>query len=456
MIVLNKQRILIMVLLVILGSWAYKALATNTNSTNTNSTDTNSKVPTPVTSNEEWRSRMRLMLNSAVDLFPLAMDETSFSLPSNQDKIKDLLQDLLTSAADLEKHSMNGQSKAGPSVDPALSYSAGALKEELEIATAIVNEGHPDRAQPFVMRSLSQCLGCHIQTHAGNQYVHNFFNRKLDTFSPRSRFFALAATRQFDAALEELEKSLPPGTSSKTSNTTTLSNDSLAAERVARIALSIAIRVKEDPRLTLKTIDKILKARELSPNFRETVGAWRRSTLAWNIEPKKTPKSDTSLFDSSKQLIAQAGKDQKKSNGGGDVDFLRATTQLHDLLRLFPKSTLQAATFLELATIYESLPGFAFWDLSERYLEACVRKTPHSDLAMTCYDRYKDSLYIGYTGSSGTNVPASVRKHLADLKLLATPDQLRNKAIGTESPSQKTSQETPQNTTEPKIEKQGE
>ena len=367
-----------------------------------------------LTATSEWRARMRTLLGNVVELFPLALDEKKFTDPGNREKIKGLLSELTRTTKDLETHTKKSQAKAG--LDPALAYSAGVLNEDLEIASSLFAAGRSDQARIFLRHSLSQCLGCHTQTNEGNHYAFDVFQNSLAKVDPKSKLLALAATRQFDQALKEFETIIA---APKSGEQPELS--AIETEQVSRLALSIAVRVKEDPRAAASVIEKIAIAPSASPGFKKTVEAWRSSVAAWEKE-KATAKS----LEAARKLIAKAEGEREKGFGAGDVDYLRASAILHESLRTDGDPKLQAQTYSELASVYDNLSGFVFWDLSERYLEACIRKSPHSPLAKGCFDRYKEDLFVGYTGSSGTDVPALIQKHLAELKRLAEPKGLRN------------------------------
>ncbi len=52
------------------------------------------------------------------------------------------------------------------------------------------------------------------------------------------------------------------------------------------------------------------------------------------------------------------------------------------------------------------------------YFEACVRRDPHSTTARSCFQRYEEAVYAGFTGSGGTNIPADITVKLAGLRKL--------------------------------------
>ncbi|MDO9181111.1 MAG: hypothetical protein Q7U04_01820, partial [Bacteriovorax sp.] len=59
-----------------------------------------------------------------------------------------------------------------------------------------------------------------------------------------------------------------------------------------------------------------------------------------------------------------------------------------------------------------------FFSLGDLYLKDCIRKYPASPYAKKCYQEYSDSIEAGYSGSSGTDIPASERRELLKLKSL--------------------------------------
>lgn len=364
------------------------------------------------TSSEKWRGEMRALLGTALQLFPLALDEQKFSDPKNSKKINALLKDLNSSSAVLQKHTHESTISA----DPILPYSAEVFRDELEIARSSFASGKVNQAQGFLRRSLSQCLGCHTHTNSGTQFVQGTFRDEIGKLDARSRFLAYTSVRQFDSALAELDNllKLPPNPESPA--TTLLEN-----ERIARIALAIAVRVKQEPRDVLKVIEKISKWQSLPPSIKISVDRWRNSVLDWQKAAKIDHSSDEKMIEASRQILTQAKFKRDQEDGMGEVDLLRASALLHELLRRFPKTSYRSEAYFELGTIYEWLPSFTFWDLSDRYFEACIRGTPHSEQALKCYDKYEESINIGYTGSGGTNIPSAIRKNLQAMRELATP-----------------------------------
>ncbi len=65
---------------------------------------------------------------------------------------------------------------------------------------------------------------------------------------------------------------------------------------------------------------------------------------------------------------------------------------------------------------YEFLADFQPMDLHENYYESCIRSVPHSQVAKKCWGRLKASVEMGYTGTSGMNIPVDIEIWLGRLK----------------------------------------
>jgi hypothetical protein len=104
-----------------------------------------------------------------------------------------------------------------------------------------------------------------------------------------------------------------------------------------------------------------------------------------------------------------------------DIEYLRASAVLHDVLRSESQPERQSKALLLSGRCYEVLSDIGLWSLHEMYYEACIRNTPHSNIAKQCYLRYENSVFSGYAGSGGVDVPPDVMLHIKELVGLAEP-----------------------------------
>jgi hypothetical protein len=68
---------------------------------------------------------------------------------------------------------------------------------------------------------------------------------------------------------------------------------------------------------------------------------------------------------------------------------------------------------------YSPLQELGLWNLQEQYFQACIFEAPHSNLAEKCYERFEESVTVGYSGSSGTHIPTAIKRQLNQLKIKA-------------------------------------
>jgi hypothetical protein len=65
---------------------------------------------------------------------------------------------------------------------------------------------------------------------------------------------------------------------------------------------------------------------------------------------------------------------------------------------------------------YLTLDQDFFMDFDRMYLRTCIQEYPKSPIAKKCYNLLEESIYLGYSGSSGTHIPLDVMKELNRFK----------------------------------------
>jgi hypothetical protein len=97
------------------------------------------------------------------------------------------------------------------------------------------------------------------------------------------------------------------------------------------------------------------------------------------------------------------------------MSFLRLTSDLYGLLKNSTKAPEQAEIEFMLGMSYETLSIPPYETLHEFFYESCIRHHPHSALSEKCYERYERSVYLGFTGSSGTHIPQTLQNKLLEI-----------------------------------------
>ncbi len=363
----------------------------------------------------EWKVRMQAMLSDVLQLIPYVFSDRRFQEQKNHVDIKRALDSLATNSAKLKDHTAKFRLQPGGKIDPSLRFIAESFENEIAAAqTSFQGSDQAKRqAQVYLRSAVAKCSICHSQTAAGPGLRLDQFRAQFDSLNSADRFVAFVATRQFDDALAAFSKSLAtPKTSA---------NDELNVDRTAKSALAIAVRVKKDPKLTLKLIEDLAASGLASKMLQNDLSDWRASALSWQAATAPSSNNEREIFSEAQKLF-EIGQKKESSLGhfqNSNVTMLRASSLLHDLLSNFPNSSKRAEAYLMLAQTYELLPGFTVWDLPDEYLAACIRENPHSEMSERCFTKYESSIVMGYSGSSGTNVPSAIQDHVDRMKTLA-------------------------------------
>src|SRR5262249_9382005 len=123
------------------------------------------------------------------------------------------------------------------------------------------------------------------------------------------------------------------------------------------------------------------------------------------------------LMSQAKKRIERAGQlQQYPKDHAGDIEYLRSTALLHDYLKSKKNGKSLAEVYYLLGNAYEVLDDLGYWNLHEVYYESCISSAPKTDLAKHCYSRLEESVYSGFSGSSGVHIPPNETLRLKKLK----------------------------------------
>ncbi|NJL25935.1 MAG: hypothetical protein HC902_12720 [Calothrix sp. SM1_5_4] len=194
-------------------------------------------------------------------------------------------------------------------------------------------------------------------------------------------------------------------------------NYSFDYESLLRRYMALIIRVEGTPQRALRELDKILD-RGLAPQYlQQQAEGWKQSLAGWAREKRREIRTAKELFAEVNRRFAKAGALQRyEKDHTGDVEYLRATALLHEGMKILKTPAEEAQALYMLGRAYEVLDELGSWNLHESYYEACFVKEPKSQTGKSCFNRLEASLYMGYSGSAGTNLPAEEKERLQRLK----------------------------------------
>ena len=354
----------------------------------------------------DWSVKMQDLSQALNKLLPLMSDTKAFNDPANEVAIRD-------AASRLKKLSHQVRASEKPAADPAYDSIARMLDEDLARAVSALATGNRDYARLTIRESIGYCIQCHTQTASGPNFPKLELSYDPSSLSPLGRGDFYAATRQFDRALSAYQEGVRDSAYAK--------RDVFGWERAVKSALAIAVRFKQDPSEAQKIARAVQSNKSAPESLKIAAKSWSRSISEWSKQASaKKPEPTLSL---AQKLIDQADARQDISDPQ-DVPYLRASALLHQWLSENPakagQSNLERAKALWLAgRSAEASRELNFWTLHERYYELCIDDAPKTETAKSCYKLLSDSVVTGYTGSSGTNLPADEERRLAKLKAKA-------------------------------------
>ena len=361
----------------------------------------------PVAS-QSWPEKMQSLSVVLSELLPLVVSRSKFNNEKNFAKIE-------ADTRSLRKLAHGLKSGSAPNADPTMKVMSGLFEEDLERALDSLNSGNRDYARQILKDTSSYCVQCHTQTNNGPDFPRLDLNIKTDELPAVEQAQFFAATRQFDRALAAYEKALSDPGFAKI--------DPFEWEQSARSALAIVVRVKHEPKAALKLLSGVRGQSALPASTKTAIAAWKKSLDEWAREKKPAKMGAAAQVTRAEELIQQAQKRQEfPLDHSQDIVYFRAASLLHEFLQAEgPREALGARALYLAGLASEATRDMNFWTLHESYYEQCIRVLPKTKQAQQCYERLKDSITLGYSGSGGIRIPPEVSKRLENFRLLADP-----------------------------------
>lgn len=344
------------------------------------------------------KAAMDTVYSAYKEIQPFLVSQKRFGASENHKQISGLLHTLRAGFHTVE--SFDGQY----SEQPGFNANLNLMNQALEDAE---NRFKSDRKRwsYWRLKTASQnCITCHT-----TYKVELSFNDRTPppaglTSFELGEFFV--ASRQFNEALDAFYKAAQ--------------DRKLGADRFEALKqwLVIRTRVNPEPAKAVLALRNVVRVRGFTHYELEQISEWVTALNSWASE--KPGKADD--LRKAENLLRQAAALSDpllvQSNA---VEILRASSLLHNLLakknEIGKKERAKALYLLGLS--YAKLPSFFANELSEFFLERCIRENPKTMTAKRAYTLYRDIVSLGFTGSSGTNLPNDVQLRIRELHDLA-------------------------------------
>lgn len=358
-----------------------------------------------------WSAQMQGLSSALVDILPLlyAPDpKTPGEIESLQKKSSALYE--ASKKIDLSvKHGTQP-----PDFDPTLVFVSEMFREEVENAHEGIQRGFYGYSKSRLKSSVGYCIACHTRDGTGPQFaLIEAIQQPLKNASWIERIKFQVALRRFDVAYADVMK--------KIEDPVILRTDKIGIEPAVKIALSIAVRVKNSPEQALLIAKKLLQSQSPDPGLKDKAMVWESDARAWKKEFSIKPQTEAELIKKAKSLIGLEGPKPYEISHHGEVRYLRATELMHTLLKKYPNSDFTAEALYIIGRSYEVINELSFGGLNEKYYEKCIRLKPHTPLAKTCFMAYKESVEFGYSGSRGLRLPERIQDKMRRLQSEADP-----------------------------------
>ncbi len=355
----------------------------------------------------QWWQQMQQLSKVLTDLMPLLVSEHQFNDPANTARIQKDAHQLAALAHTIHPSA----AKYSPDADPSIPMMAQLFDEQTAKAVKELDSGHRAYSRTLLRSTASYCLACHTRSVAPNLPGITI---KPDTqsLSKYEKASLYAAIRDFDRAYKEYD--------AIAGDEKLAAENPLKWERAARIGLAIAIRIQENPQHAASIVKRVLEMSSAPESTKADAKIWMDSITEWEKEKRPKELTPNYYYHQASQLIQRAEATQRyPTDHSSDVLFLRATLDIHQLLRLEPNGPHTVNALYWAGIAYDALHDLNIWTLHEHYYQACIHAAPHTSTAKKCYKAYAASVQENYTGSGGPEIPSDVAKHLQDLRKLA-------------------------------------
>lgn len=265
-------------------------------------------------------------------------------------------------------------------------------------------------AQKRLNALTSLCISCHSQLSehgTANAFGDEINKARREDFESDYAFGNyLYLVRRFDDSEKYLNLALERAIKESRSHELYTS-----LRRVISIHTKIAFNFDK----ANKFVDKYKKDLRLPVLAKTTLGSWSKSLQPWKkLNFNKV--NSIELF--IKTYLNPLDEMKEQTGGDNDITLLISSGVLSKYLNDHPQTQSAPLILYWLAVAERRLSSTYFFTLSDLYLKDCIKLYPKSEFAKKCYGLYEENIQFGYSGSSGTDIPADEKRELARLRAL--------------------------------------
>lgn len=345
---------------------------------------------------------MNVFLENMIGLKKYMGSDKEFTDPQNTQKIQSHLKEL---AAKVKE--------AGH--DPVLTmenfkFSRQVLEDHIVETERVFRLGNKIYARSMVNATLGICLSCHSQMPTPNKKFDELVSAKIfkSDFDKADFLFSVRDFSQANGLFDKLISTYPESK---------LTTDQL--ETSLRRQVGYYSRILRSPQQGAEALSKYLKNSKIEEYQRKNLTGWIQQFQNW----QKIKIPDTSKATAAEVLSfakTHTSIDSIPNNiEGMDPRFVSnmfVSGVLYEYMNKHPHSPETPEILYRLALCDRELSNAFFYSLADLFLRECMIRFPASATAQKCFKEYEENMILGYTGSSGINVPPDVKAELKSLK----------------------------------------
>jgi hypothetical protein len=281
---------------------------------------------------------------------------------------------------------------------------------QAERAQSDFSAGNTESAR-FRVQVLTQlCLGCHLR-EPNRDFIDPSKSVEGLRLPPLQRAQYFATMRQFDLALEVWRVELQ--------RPAVLESEQFEQFEALRLALKVAVRVKDSPELAQQLMAPLLSRAALPGFAMRELEVWHGAAMAWEAEHfVLAEQQPAALVARARTLVADTWA---ATNTGSMpqhfLSLLRAASYLDEAMRQEPDGLFRGEALYLLGVVHASISESPLWQLEWMYFEACIRENAGTPRAGICGRRLQDRTW--FIWRTGADMPASTQGALKDLLTLA-------------------------------------
>lgn len=354
------------------------------------------------------KPQMNQALRSLSDLLPYIAREDKFLDKKNEREIAASLTKLETAFASLKHDQMIKNDLFAPSY--------ALIRQSLAESVKAFKEGNKQFVHWRLAEVTTQCLDCH--TRLPESHASKFQEKKLALDPKRyDSLFDLGTAqlivRDYPAAEKTFLQVIEADLKTK---------DFMDTADAFRNILLIRTKVRPSFTSMLELTAKYSRNKLLPIDLQEELDEWQgRLKEVQKIKLLQTPLKDDEAV---KQLISTFLEPvQKKDDAfieNYDVYLLVSSGLLSRYLFAHPDTRLGPEISYWIGWNERVLKRTYFSNSSDLFFKQCIRRYPQSPVARKCFQELKENAEFEFTGSSGPDLPADVKKELAELEALIT------------------------------------